>query len=198
MISGYHEIINYEGDDWEDFLTTICLIDIFKDLIEKYEFKNKSELKAVIKFILDVYSKDSRSIILGDDWYRNKVRVFDSTFLPKEHFESLVNLKSSVVVSTIRRWVDFQDNEVYTNLCSLKDLMTEMRTSSNSTIKKSNEEVDYDQKFKNARYVQDLQSMIKDLESELMQNDMRLKEGLKELKKVGKQSHTLGVERYAV
>lgn len=198
MISAYNDIINYEGDSFEDYLTTICLIDIFKELIGLFAGK-KFELKQTIKYIVRCYSKQSNHVVLGDDWLTNKKRIFDDTFLPKEYYEDVVLLKNRIIVNTIQKWVDFQDNNPYANLCSLKDLMIEMRLSSNSSIKKTDgTSIDYDQKFKNAGYVNDLQKKIDDLEQELIQNDMKLKEGIKELKKASKKHNSVGVENYAV
>lgn len=196
MINSYQSIINYEEDNWEDYLTSICLIDIFKPLIDLV--KDKSYLKLAIRYVVWTYSKDSEHIILGDDWQKNKNRIFDKTYLPKEYYEDFVLLKNRIVIETIQRWVDFQDNNTFSNLMSLKDLMIEMRLSANSLLKKTDGiTIDYDQKFKNAEYVQDLQKMISDLESELVQNDIKLKEGIRDLKRA-KNNLSIGIERYAV
>lgn len=197
MINSYQNIVNYEEDNWEDYLTSICLIDIFKKLIEL--FKDKNALKQVIRYIVWTYSKQSEHIVLGDDWLENKKRIFDKTFLHRSYYEDVVLLKNRIIVETIQKWIEFQDNNTYSNLISLKELMIEMRISSNSALKKADgESVDYDQKFKNAEYVFELEKMIKNLEQELVQNDMKLKEGIKELKKSSKNAFTVGVEKYAV
>ena len=195
MINAYQNIINYEEDSWEDFFTSICLIDIFKPLIDLV--KDKSSLKLAIRYIVWTYSKESDHVILGDDWLKNKNRIFDKTMLAKEYYEDFVLLKNRIVVETIQRWLEFQDNNTYSNLKSLKDLMIEMRESSNSKIVKSSGEVDYSQKYLNATYVKELQKMISDLESELIQNDMKLKDGIREMKRA-KNNSSIGIERYAV
>lgn len=197
MISVYNDLVNYEGDNFEDYLTTLELNEIFKGLIEI--FKDKSALKQAIRYIVWCYSKQSEFVILGDDWLVNKKRIFDKSFLHIDYYEDMVLLKNRIVVNTIQKWVAFQDNSVYENLCSLKDLMIEMRLSCNSKITKSDgASVDYDQKFKNAGYVRDLQKMIDDLEQELIQNDMKLSEGIKEVKKAAKKNSFISVEKYAV
>lgn len=196
MISAYNDLINYDEDNFEDYLNTICLADIFKGLIDI--FKDKAALKQAIRYIVWTYSKQSDCVIIGDDWLKNKKRIFDKSLLHQSYYEDMVLLKNRIVVATIQKWVEFQDNNVYANLISLKDLMVEMRLSSNSIIKKSNDETDYSQKYLNATYVQDLQKMIYDLEQELIQNDMKLKEGIKEIKRASKASFSIGVEKYAV
>lgn len=197
MINAFSDLISYEGDSWDDYLNKICLIDIFKDFLVL--FKDKTSLTQAIRYVVYCYSKDSNLVILGDDWMQNKKRIFDKTFLPKEYYQDLVLLENRIVIKTIQKWIDFQDNKVYANLCSLKDLMVEMRLSSNNNLKKTDGiNIDYDQKFKNAGYVQDLQKMIDNLEQELIQNDMKLKEGAREIKKASKKSNSIGVESYAV
>lgn len=197
MINAYSEILSYEGDDWADFLTKICLVDIFQDLIPL--FKDKSALSQAIKYIVLAYSKNSDADTLGGDWLGVKKRIFEKTLLPKEYYEDLVLLKNKIIIQTIQRWIDFQEESVYANLLSLRDLMIEMRLSSNSILRKTDGiTIDYDQKFKNAGYSFELAKMIKDLEQELIQNDIKLKEGVREVKRMGKNNTVIGVERYAV
>jgi len=195
MITGYDELISYEEDEWEDYLNQICLIDIFKDFIKL--FKDRSVLRQAIRYVVWTYSKNSDCIVLGTDWLENKKRVFDKCLLPKEYFEDLVLLQNRIVVSTIQRWIDFQDSNIWANLMSLKDLMVEMRVSSNSKIMKSSGEVDYSQKYLNATYVKDLGKMIDDLEQELIQNSPKLKEAARELSRFKSHKNTIGVETFA-
>lgn len=198
MISAYQDLINYEGDDFEDYLTTILLAKVFEELIKVFKDK-KDDLRKAIRYIVWCYSKQSEHIILGDDWLLNKERVFKKSNLSEDYYKDIVLLQNNPVVVTIQKWIEFQDNNVYANLCSLKDLMIEMRLSSNSSIKKTDGvNIDFDQKFKNAGYVRELQKMVDDLEQELIQNDMKLSEGVKELKRAGKKNSFISVEKYAV
>ena len=194
MINSYQSLIEYSGEEWEDYLNKICLIDIFQDLIPL--FKDKSALTQAIRYIVWTYSRDSECVILGTDWFENKKRIFDKSLLPKEYFTDLVLLENRIVVKTIQRWIDLQDSNTYANLVSLKDLMVEMRMSSNSDIKKSSGEIDFSQKYLNATYVQELGKMIEDLEQELIQNNPKLKEASRELKNA-KTKNTIGVESFA-
>lgn len=182
MISPFHSIISYEEDNWEDFLNRVLLIDIFAPVINEY--KNRDTLKGVIRFIVYAYSVDSDKIILGRDWKKNKQEIFEFVLIKPESssYEDLVLLKNEAVVQSINKWIEFQDNDTFTQLQVLKDLRVEMQISALSQIKKSSGEVDYDQKFRNAKYAEDLKKMIKDLESELIQNNERLKDAVKEVK----------------
>jgi hypothetical protein len=193
MINAYSDILSYSGDEWEDFLTKICLIDIFKDLIPL--FKDKEALTQAIRYIVMCYSKDSDCVILGTDWVSNKKRIFDKVLIHKDYYPDLVLLENGIVIKAIQRWLSFQDSAVYSQLIMLKDLQQEMQDSANSSIKKANLEIDYDQKFKNAKYVNELKIMIDDLEQELIQNNPKLKEATKELSKA-KAKNTLGLEAF--
>lgn len=195
MISIYNDIISYEGDEWEDYLNRICIIDIFKDFIPR--FKDKALLTQAIRYVVWTYSKQSDCVILGDDWLLNKKRIFDRTLLPDEYYEDLVLLQNPMVVKTIQRWIDFQDNELMTTIYSLKELMIEMRISSNSNIKNAALETNYDQKYKNANYAIELKLKIADLESELIQNDNKLKEAVREVRTAQKNKNTIGAETFA-
>lgn len=195
MVSAYNEIISYDGDEWEDFFYKICLIDIFMDFIKL--FKDKAVLKQAINYILFAYSKDSDCIILSMDWLENKKKIFERTMLQDVYFQDLVLLRNPIVVQTIHRWLSFQDSAVFSRLTMLKELQVEMQQSSTSKILKSSGEIDFDQKFKNACYVKDLGKMIDDLEQELLQNDSRLKDAVREVRTAVKTKNTIGVETFA-
>jgi hypothetical protein len=190
MISPFHSIISYEENDWEEYLDRILLIHVFSPVIKEY--KDKDTLKGVIRFIAYAYSVDSDKIILSRDWKKNKQEIFELVLIKpeKKSYEDLVLLKNQAVVETIHRWVTHQDNATFTHLQVLKDLRVEMQISALSKILKSSGEVDYDQKFRNAKYADDLKKMIKDLESELIQNNQKLKDAVKEVRVV-KSSYTV-------
>lgn len=193
MISAYNEIVNYSGDDWDDFFTRICIIDIFKPLLTL--FKDKVALGQAIRYIVWCYSKNSDCFHLGADWYDNKKRIYAKAMLPDIYKDDLLELENSIVVKVINKWIDFQDSAVFAQLISLRELQLEMRLSCNTVIKKSSGETDYDQKFKNAQYVKELGKIIDELEQELIQNIPTLKQAARELKI--KTKNTIGVESFA-
>ncbi len=192
MISPFQSIISHEGNDWEDFLERCMLIDIFLPVIKAYQ--NIDDAKCAIKYIAYAYSMQSDKVKLGMDWHKNKQEIFDYVMARpiSGMYEDLVLLQNEKVVEAIHKWLTFQDNEVFEMLCVLKDLKSEMQRSCQAPISV----VDYDQKFKNSGYSMDLKVKIKDLESELIQNDMKLKEGIKEVR-VAKSKTTLGPESFA-
>jgi ribosomal protein S20 len=197
MISAYNSLITYSANEWEDYLHRIALYDIFKDLLKEYP--DKEDFSCVVRYIVMAYSIDSDAVILNIDWQKNKQLIFEKTAKQSKTnlYEVLVLLRNKVIVETIQRWLDFQDSDTFKQLQILKDLRCEMQLSSVSDIKKASLEIDYDQKFKNAKYSMDLKTMIKDLEAELIQNNVKLKEAYEDIKKASKNKGTVGVEHYA-
>lgn len=195
MINAYHSLIK-NNDDWEEYLNKITLFEIFKDVIEEY--KDKETITCVIRYILYAYSVESDLLILATDWQKNKENIFEQAMVipRKEIHDDLVFLKNEKVVNVINKWLAWQDADVFRQLQTLKDLRHEMQTSCLTDIKKSSGEIDYSQKFLNAKYSIDLKVMIKDLESELVQNHPKLKDAVSEIKAV-KRKNTVGVEMFA-
>lgn len=199
MINPFQSLITYSGDDWSEYLDSISLFEIFKDLIIKYQ-ANPSVLKGIIRYIVWAYSKDSDKITLGTDWTENKKRIFESAELPpmESILMDVVNLKDDIILLTVKRWIDFQNDDAWKELTMLKDLRSEMQLSANSALRSGNgDSVNYDQKFKNAKYSIDLSQMIKDCESKLLQNDPRLKDAMKEVRVKTKNNYSLSPESFA-
>jgi len=192
MISPFHSIVNHDGNDWEDFLEKCLLIDIFLPVLKNYT--NVEDAKCAIKYIAYAYSFQSDKVILGMDWQKNKQSIFEFVMVRpvKGMYEDLVLLKNESVVSSIQKWIQFQDNDTYIQLTMLRDLKMEMQLSCQAPISI----VDFDQKYKNAGYAMDLKQKIKDLEAELIQNDMKMKDGVKELKQT-KSRYTVGPETFS-
>lgn len=196
MINAYSSLLEYRENEWENYLDQILLFDIFKPVISYY--KNRGTLRCVIHYIVYTYSFNSDKITIGQDWLDNKKKIYEFVCAQPiiDLYEELVHLKNEHVLKTIHQWMDFQQNDIFKNMQSLKDLKIEMQLSSNSKILKANGEVDFTQKFLNAGYVKDLTAMIKELEAELMQNSPKLKEGAKEVR-MAKSKFNVGPETFA-
>ena len=194
MTNPYSAIMNYDGKNWYEFLEQICMFDIFEKLLSWYHQYHITD--KLIHYILWTYSVESDKIIAGMEPKANKEQIFKLAGLPKELWEQVGLLQHDVIVTTIMNWLAFQEQDVWTQLCVLRDLKTEMQISSVSAIKKSAGEIDYDQKFKNAKYAMDLRGMISDLEKELLQNNANLKDLVIEVKAVGKKQQTTGIENF--
>lgn len=197
MTVPYTDITTYEGSDMDDFLTKIKLIHIFESIFQEYP--DKSIAKLVIKYIVYAYSVNSEMVVLGSAWLKNKQRVFEACYLPpeKRYYEDLVHLKCDAVRKAIRNWIEWQDENNWVELCMLNDLRVQMQISATSDIRKSSGEIDFDQKMKNAEYSNKLSQMIRDKENELIQNNPKLKEAIKEFKQFKTEKQTLGAEKFA-
>lgn len=198
MISQYASLIGYQYDDWEEYLDRINLIEIFKPVIEEFK-SDKVRLKCVIQYILHCYSVESDKVKLGMDWQKNKQEIFDDTCIPmKDIYEHTVLLKNDAVLETVHRWIDQQDSAVFAELNMIKDLRMTLMLSVNGSIKKSSGEEDYTQRYLNSTYVSELGKKIRDLESEFVQNNDKLKESVKEVKIVSRKvKNTFGVENFS-
>jgi hypothetical protein len=198
MINPYQALSTYEGDSWNEYLENLCLYEIFKDLIEAYG-SEPGILKCIIRYIVWAYSKDSDKIILGDDWGKNKLRIYEASVLPptKAIQDNVLYLKDKVILTTIKAWMAFQDNDTFKEIMMLRDLRAEMQISANMDIKKATGEIDYDAKFKCAKYSIELYQMINDAEQKLLQNDPKMKEAILEVKRNSKNKITIGPEMFS-
>lgn len=195
MTNAYYEIVSHEGDEWDEFLKTICLIDIFKDLLPL--FKDKTALGQCIKYIAMAYSFHSDRVVIGMEWLANKRVIFDYAEMDEMYFEDIVLLKNDIVVKTIKRWLDFQDNEVFSTLMMMNDLIIEFRIAANSSVKKgAQREIDYKIKKECALSVIELLQKKRDLEQQLIQNTPKLKQAYKEIVKMNESVAGIGMEFY--
>lgn len=196
MISPYQALTTHDHDDWYDFLEKCLLLDIFMPVLEEY--KDPQTLKLVIKYIVFAYSAQSEHIVLGKEWLENKEQIFELLmFKPIREFkDDVVMLQNPAVIRTINNWLEFQDKPTFKQMQVLKDLKIEMQTSCLSNIKKASMEIDYDQKFRNAEYASKLQEKIRELEAELIQNNVKMKEAVREVK-AAKVSFNVGPETFS-
>lgn len=191
MISTYSNIVSYQNDDWEEYFDKISMIEVFKPVIEEFK-TDRVRLKCVIQYILHCYSVESDKVKIGMDWQKNKQEIFEDTCMPiRDLYQDTVLLMNNSIIETINKWLTFQESEIFSELCMLKDLKLEMQLSANSIIRKPSGEIDYDQKYKNSSYVTELRKKIRDLESEFIQHNNKLKEAIKEFKSAKKNKNTM-------
>ena len=196
MISAYNSLVNYQEGEWEDYIDRLSLIDIFGPLLKAYP--DKGDFTCVVKYILYAYSVESEMLVLGADWTKTKRKIFEKASIKPERkfYEDLVHLKNRAVLETIQRWLDYQDDDVFTTLSIMKDLRAEMQLTCLTDIKTAGLEINYDQKYKNAGYSIELKKTIKDLESELIQNSTKLKDSVKEFREANRSAKSFGLETF--
>jgi hypothetical protein len=198
MINPFKDLTTYTGTDWADYLDRISLLEIFKEVIEKYGAE-PTYLQGVIRYIVWTYSKDSEKITLGTNWLENKKRIYADAYLPlhDDFRNDIIYLQDIAVLVTVKKWLQFQDDDTFKELIMLKDLRTEMQLSANSPLSNGNSGINYDQKFKNAKYSMDLSLMIRDTELKLLQNDPQLKEAIQEVRRAEKSKISISPEYFA-
>lgn len=195
MIIPISSLITYNGDEWEEYLEKICLIDIFKKIIEEFR-TDKFLVTSIIKYIVWAYSLDSDKIVQGMEWESNKRKIYEDADMPVgdkaliasdesilTYYDAFVLLKYPTVLTTIKKWLDFQDDENWSNYCMYNDLLVEMRIAANSPIKKNTGEIDYEAKMKCAQSIKELIKMKQDAESSFFQNNDKMKQAYSEVSK---------------
>src|SRR5574338_1122513 len=153
MVNVYQELINYEGNDWDNFLDNLDLLRTFSPVLSLTT--DADEIRGIVRYIAHVYSHNSDKSLFGRDFYKNKKNIFDDTMLSQQWLPILVDLSNEKVVDAISNWIEYQDDDVFQQLIMLKELMSEMRKSCVTKLKKGKDDsatIDYDQKFKNAEY----------------------------------------------
>lgn len=202
MISAYSAILAHQKDDWLPFLESIGVDREFKPLFtadperDDYAVIVRQHAGTIIKYIVTAYSIESPLIVIGTDWNKTKKKIFESVSgKPNAQIhEAVVLLRSPSVIRAIDNWLQYRDENLFTQMQVLKDLQVEMRITSISQIKKSSGELDYDQKFRNAEYAIKLNKMISETESELIQNSEKLKDAVQEVRTEAKRLNILSVE----
>lgn len=194
MVNPYIALTSYEGSEWGKFLDQMGLLKVFEGVL--MNFCHPDSTRKIIRYIVWTYSVNSDRQVAGMDWENNKRNNFNQAGLPGDFWEKIGLLKDLDVRRTVHRWLDFQDEPLFKQLQTLRDLKMEMQLSSVGIISKSNGEIDYDQKFKNANYSVDLDKMIQQLENQSIQNNPNLKDAMRELQ-YKKRNPTTGPEAYA-
>jgi len=190
-----NDLINYDGIDWGDYLKKICLYDVFKDIVEEYQ-NDPETLTGLIRYITWTYSLDSNKIVLRQEWVINKRKIFKATGLLASMEDEIVFLKNKTVLYTAKKWLLLQDDENWSTLTMLNDLIAELRVASNSPILKSTGEVDYKTKVECAESVIELLSKKAEVEQKFIQNNDKLKEAYKDVSQANNKQggNTMGVE----
>lgn len=201
MISPFHDIVKHEEDNFEEFLEKIHLIGIFKVILE--EFPDPELFKGIVKFIAWGYSMDSDYLSTsGNTWAKVGPYIYEQCELPgkpgSEVYESVVGLKSAAVREAIERWLQYQNEDNFTNFVHYRDLRREFLALSLSDMKKSTEEIDIEAKMKAALYSKELLKMMEDARETFIQNHPKLKGSVEALNKASKDKMSRSAGSYAL
>jgi hypothetical protein len=208
MINAFQEITSFEGENFNDYLAEITLFTIFEPVFAEY--MDPVFCKKVVLYIVYANSVDSSKIGVGNDRRRELNKIFKDLEIPpngphpfdpdmgeRDFYTEIVLMTNSSVVTSIERWLQHKDNRQLEYLFTLQNAYVQHQSASLKDIRKASGEIDYDQKFKCIEYMMKLKKMIADAESELQQNDPKLKQAYEEVKTAKQKIKTLGPEAYA-
>lgn len=196
MINPYKSVLTFEGDDFESYLTKIHLIDIFTPVIKA--FPEKHIYKAIINYIVWGYSLESEMLsVNGNSWNKVAPEIFKKTGLSDQFYEEVCELKSPEVQTSIQKWLQFQNDENFTQFVTYRDLRRQFLHLSLSEMKKSTGEIDIKAKMDAAVYSKDLYKMMEDAKQAFIQNSPNLKASIDSLTKVSKAANTVGPQTFA-
>lgn len=196
MINLYQEITQFDGVNFHDHLKRIGAFDIFEQILNSSEFNDNTEQIKVCQYVVYTHSMESPKIYVGGDRRKMLSSVFKSLSLDDKLYQPLVCLENFDVISVVKKWMDKQDDKQLQFLFTLQNAFVQQQTASLAMLPKSSGGVDYDQKMRCIEHMVELKKMIKDAESELQQNDPKLKQAYEEVKMAGKRSSTLSVEDF--
>lgn len=198
MINLYQEITQFDGVNFHDHLKRIGAFDIFEPIFTSRFFDDNIVQIKSCQYIAYTHSSESPKLSVGGDRRKMLNAVFKSLGVGDEFYQALVCLEHPAIVESIKKWMDKKDDRQLEFLFTLQNAYVQQQKASLEMLKKSDLiTIDYDQKMKCIEHMVELKKMIKDAESELQQNDPKLKQAYEEVKNAAKKSQTLGVENFA-
>lgn len=197
MVHPYNDIIANPDFD-QEYISRINLADIFTPIFEEYK-EDIITARKVILFILYGYSIDSQMLSIGgNNWGKVSNDICEKVGLPAELYNQGILLGNVVVRTAIQKWLEFQNDEHWKNYITCRDLRYEMLSSALSPIKTASDEINYEQKMKNAIHAKTLLGMMNEEMENFIQNHPKLKSSAEALNRTNKSNRfTRGPGDYA-
>lgn len=174
MTNPYSAIISYTGNDFESFLISNELIDVFECLLSDEEISPYAA--SIAKYIAYGYSMDSSMLSTdGYNWGKLSQLVFAKCNLPEALYSPVVEFKNESVIDAVQNFLNYQNDENWAQYCTYRDLRSQMLKSALGSIVTASEETNYEQKMKNAIHSQTLLSMMNVAKETFIQNHAKLK-----------------------
>jgi len=188
MIIPFVEITTYSGTDLPGFLKERELWETFEPLFKEF---GSVTFPGAVKFVLYAYSIESEVLhATGITWETMAKVIYQKSGLPsdEELFDRIANLKDATVQEVITKWLDFQNNENFTDYINARDLRKHcLQVSKNADRMKDRMEG-----VKNAK---ECLQMMEEAKSKFVENYDSMKPSMGALKKAKK--NTLGPQDYA-
>jgi len=192
----YNTIISEKEDefDFEQYLKKVDAYEVFQPVFEAYQ--DNALVAKVLKFILFGYSPDSDLLMeKGGTWDKLAKSIFTRVDIPSDYYEDIWHLKNEAVRVSINNWLEFLNDDNWTNYITFRDLRSQMIRHSLSDVKKG-EELDIKSKMDAAKYAKELLEMMDSIKHNFIQAAPQLKVSMDALKKASKKE-TTGPQHYA-
>jgi hypothetical protein len=197
MISLYNEIISFDGVNFQDHCQRIGVFGVFEPIFSSTEFDDNLLHIKIAKYIAFSHSIESTKLTISGDRRKEIRAIFKELDIPESLYDEIVLLKNKSVLKSAQLWMQKMDSRQAEYLLTLQNAYVQQQTASLDNLKKPDGiSTDYDQKFKCIEYMTELKKMVKDAESELQQNDPKMKEAYQEVKKAAA-IITMGIETVA-
>jgi len=199
MTNIYNTLASEKEDEF-DFIAYLNKVEaycIFKPVFEDEKFQDITLAVKVLKFIVLAYSPDSDLLMeKGGTWDKLAKTIFTRVDIPSELFEEVWHLKNEAVRQSIQNWVEFLNDDNWTNYITFRNLRSQMITHSLSDIKKG-DELDIKSKMDAAKYAKELLEMMDAIKNNFIQAAPQLKSSMEALKKANIKKETTGPQHYA-
>lgn len=197
MVQTFSEVINFDGVNFQDHLKRLNIFHLFDKIFTSLLFDdNKVQIK-VIQYIIYSHSTESQKLSLGGDRRKECVKIFKELGLDDKYYEAVVMLANRDVLDCVQAWMKHQDSRQIEYLFTLENAYMQQQKASLEMLKKTDGlTVDYNQKMDCILHMTALKKMIKEAESELQQNDIRLKVAHGEVRKASAK-FLIGPESFA-
>jgi hypothetical protein len=197
MINAFSEITAYDGLNFQEHLKNLNLFHLFEPIFTSNNFEENELHIKIIQYIAFAFSIESPKLSLGGSWRKEASLIFKDLGIDDKYYDEVVILKSKEVLECVQAWMRYKDSRQIEYLFTLQTAYTQQQKASLENLKKADGvSTDYDQKMKCIQHMTELKGMVKDAESELQQNDVKLKESYMEVKKAAAK-YTVGPETFA-
>lgn len=197
MINLFQEIISFDGVNFQDHCDRIGVLYIFEPIFTSTVYDDNELHIKIAKYIALTHSIESQKLTMSGDRRKEIHAIFKELGIDDEYYNGIVLLKDRDVLKSVQLWMAKQDSRQAEYLFTLQNEYVQQQTAALDNLKKSDGiNTDYDQKMRCIQHITELKTMIKDAESQLQQNDPKMKDAHQEVKRVVSK-FTVGPETYA-
>ena len=201
MVHPFSSISTFEGNDLEDYLKKIHIIDIFRDIFIYFP----EHAAKVVRFIIYAYSAESDMLYVdGITWSILSEKILSRVGLDREIIDVDMIMERDCVLSSIQGWLKFQNDENFTQVCMLRDLRRDFLKIAATQVSNKITSLDdaarlkslVEAKMSAAKYSKELYEMMKESQSTFIQNHDRLKISMSALNKALAEKKTANIEDF--